>query len=604
MPDQLVGIDLYLGRVSKGGHIEPRVETSGRGLGGDPSRDQGQLVESGGDVLVFDPPVEVAVPHRWRPPRAIFGDEDPGLLRKLTQGGVSVGEIIDEIVTAGNVDIVDTPSREYDEIAKEAARVAANHQHLEPLGCGSKGEDRGGRIDTWHRGMLRDRPGKLDPVSDNPYRELPSVDVLVDQVETDLPRPLIVDAARVALDQARNDIADGRAPEPEDSLRETVRAMERSSGVSVINASGVLLHTNLGRAPWSAKAIERASSAAAAYRNLEIELETGERTRRGVYVQDLLTGLTGAEAALVVNNNASALLLALAATSKDKAVPVSRGELIEIGGSYRLPAVMEASGADLVEVGTTNRTRLGDFQTALQTYRCGAILKVHPSNYRIDGFTEEAMVDELAELARNHGLPLIFDIGSGLLDVEASWLPRWLQHEPGARQALAAGADLVTFSGDKLLGGPQAGIMLGTQEVIATVRSNPLTRALRVDGVTYAALAATLEAYLDGDVTSIPFWRQALADESDLRPRCEKLAESVAGTVENGSSRVGAGSAPGISIASPVVRLAGQQGIYGRLLAESRPILSRRDAGDLLLDFRAVDPTDDEIVAAALERCL
>jgi L-seryl-tRNA(Ser) seleniumtransferase len=448
------------------------------------------------------------------------------------------------------------------------------------------------------------RPGKLDPVSESPYRELPSVDVLAERVVSGLPRPLVVDAARVALDQARTDIANGDAPKPEQSLRRTVRAMERSAGVSVINASGVLLHTNLGRAPWSVEAIARASSAASGYSNLEIDIETGERSRRGGYVQKLLRVLTGAEAALVVNNNASALLLCLAATSKGKAVPVSRGELIEIGGSYRLPDVMEASGARLVEVGTTNRTRLGDFQTAVQTHSCGAILKVHPSNYRIDGFTEEATAEELAELARNHGLPLIFDIGSGLLDREAPWLPRWLRDEPGARQAMAAGANLVTFSGDKLLGGPQAGIILGTEEIIATVRSNPLTRALRVDAVTHAALGATFEAFLDDDVTSIPFWEQALADDASLGPRCERLARRFDGDVETGSSRVGAGSAPGISIPSPVVRLVGRQRIFRCLLGEDRPILARRDAGDLVIDLRAVDPADDEIVAAAIERCL
>lgn len=431
------------------------------------------------------------------------------------------------------------------------------------------------------------------------------MDILADLVVSDLPRPLVVDAARVVLEQARTDIAHGDAPTPEDSLREMVRALERSSGVSVINASGVLLHTNLGRAPWSAKAIERASAASSGYSNLEIDIETGERSRRGGYVERLLRLLTGAEAALVVNNNASALLLALAALSQGKAVPVSRGELIEIGGSYRLPDVMEVSGARLVEVGTTNRTRVGDFQTAVQTHRCGAILKVHPSNYRIDGFTEEATVEEMAELSRSHGLPLIFDVGSGLLDRESPWLPQWLQQEPAARQAIAAGADLVTFSGDKLLGGPQAGIMLGTDEVVTRVRSNPLARALRADGVTYAALAATLETYLEGDVTSIPFWRQALAGESDLRTRCEKLAKRVdASSVESGSSRVGAGSAPGIAIPTPVVRLVGLQRLYRSLLAEDRPILARRDAGDLLVDFRAVDPADDEIVAAAVERCL
>jgi len=441
-------------------------------------------------------------------------------------------------------------------------------------------------------------------VDNNPYRDLPSVDVLADRVESDLPRALVVDAARVALEQARSDIANGVPPEPHQTLRHAIRAMARAAGVRVINASGVLLHTNLGRAPWSTRAIDRASAAAAGYTNLELDIDTGKRSRRGEYAERLLQKLTGAESALVVNNNASALLLALAATSKDKAVPVSRGELIEIGGSYRLPEVMEASGARPIEVGTTNRTRLGDYHTAVQTYQCGAILKVHPSNYRVEGFTEETPLDELTSLARANGLPLIYDIGSGLLDAEAPWLPHWLRGEPGARQALVAGADLVTFSGDKLLGGPQAGIMVGTEEIIATLRSNALTRALRVDGVTNAALAATLEEYLDGDVNDIPFWRHALLEDDDLRPRSEKLAEAVGGSMEAGASRVGAGSAPGIDIPTQQVRLAGKHTLYEALLAEEEPILARRDAGDLVLDLRAVDPDEDEAVAATILRCL
>lgn len=441
-------------------------------------------------------------------------------------------------------------------------------------------------------------------MSETTYRDLPSVDALAHTIESSLPRAVVIDAARAAVEQARADIANGGAPDPEEIADQLIRAIERSAGVPVINASGVLLHTNLGRAPWSRRAIDRVSAAASGYTNLEIDIDTGERSRRGEYVARLMKSLTGAQAVLIVNNNASALLLALAATSKGKAVPVSRGELIEIGGAYRLPDVMEASGAQLVEVGTTNRTRSGDYQTAVQTHVCGAILKVHPSNYKVEGFTEEAPVNDLARIAQANNLPLIYDIGSGLLDKEVSWLPQWLRGEPGARQALEAGADLVTFSGDKLLGGPQAGVMVGTTEMIATVRSSPLTRALRVDGVTYAALAATLEDYLNGDVEDIPFWRQALLEEADLHPRSGKLAATVGGSVEAGSSRVGAGSAPGIEIPSPQVRLAGQQALFARLLAEQQPIIARRDAGDLVLDLRAVDPDDDEAVAEAILRCL
>lgn len=442
-------------------------------------------------------------------------------------------------------------------------------------------------------------------VSKNPYRDLPSVDVLADRIESPLPRAMVVDVCRWALEQARSDIASGNQADADaDAMaRLAVRTMERESGVRVINATGVLLHTNLGRSPWSAEAANRAVTVATAYGNLELDIDTGERSRRGSYVERLLTRLSGAEAALVVNNNAAALLLALAATSGGKAVPVSRGELIEIGGSYRLPDVMKASGARLVEVGTTNRTRVGDYMTALQTHTCGALLKVHPSNYRIEGFTETASVAELAELARERQIPLIYDIGSGLLDADAPWIPGWLRDEPGARQALDDGADLVMFSGDKLLGGPQAGILAGSAETIALVRSHALARALRVGAATYAALAATLEEYLDGPPPGLPFWSYALADEETLRTRCEVLAGQVGGQVEAGSSAVGAGSAPGIEIPSPHVRLPSGHDLFECLLGQDPPVLTRREAGSLVVDLRAVDPEDDEAVSNAIVKC-
>jgi len=451
--------------------------------------------------------------------------------------------------------------------------------------------------------MVRTRPGKLDRVTDNPYRGLPSVDALADRIGGSVPRAIAVDVSRSAIEQARSDLADGRGADPEANARRVVRAIERSAGVPIVNASGVLLHTNLGRSPWPTRAVERASAAASGYTNLEMDVDTGERGRRGGYVERLLKSLTGAEAGFVVNNNAAALLLSLGATSAHRAVPVSRGELIEIGGAFRLPDVMEAGGARLVEVGTTNRTRLGDYQTAIQTHDCGAILKVHPSNYGIEGFTQEATAAELADLATANGLPFIYDIGSGLLDAEASWLPAWLRDEPAARQSLDQGADLVTFSGDKLLGGPQAGIMVGAGDVITAVKSHPLARAMRADAVTYAALAATLEIYLEGSVDEIPFWRYALLEETDLETRCHALADAVGGVVEPGDSKVGAGSAPRISIPTLLVRLESRQDLYECLLSLDRPILTRRAAGDLIVDLRAVDPGDDAVVAAGIDKC-
>jgi L-seryl-tRNA(Ser) seleniumtransferase len=291
--------------------------------------------------------------------------------------------------------------------------------------------------------------------NENPYRSLPSVDELAAEIEGRLPWPLLVASARLALEEAREEISAGRSADPVAGARNLARTLERRVGIPVINATGVLLHTNLGRAPWSDQAADRAGVTARHYTNLELSLDTGERSRRGTYVADLLVALTGAEDALVVNNNAAAVLLALAATSSGKAVPVARGELIEIGGSYRLPAVIEASGARLVEVGTTNRTRLGDYRTTLQVHHCGSILKVHPSNYRIEGFTAQPDLSDLAQLAHAGGVPLIYDIGSGLLDAAAPWLPgrspSWLADEPAARQALEAGAEDVVTDADGII---------------------------------------------------------------------------------------------------------------------------------------------------------
>ncbi|HEX6220852.1 MAG TPA: L-seryl-tRNA(Sec) selenium transferase [Acidimicrobiia bacterium] len=439
-------------------------------------------------------------------------------------------------------------------------------------------------------------------MTDNPYRGLPAVDVLADRIESTLPRPIVVDLARLTLEQARDDIAAGQTPDVEAAAVRMARAVERSAGAGVINATGVLLHTNLGRALWSTRAAERAFQTATSFSNVEMDLETGERSRRGAYVTRLLQQLTGAEDALLVNNNAAALLLALATTARGRAVPVSRGELIEIGGSYRLPAVIEASGARLVEIGTTNRTRLGDYVTALQTHVCGAILKVHPSNYLIEGFTEEAGLAELAAI-KTEGVPLLYDLGSGLLDERAVWVPAWLKGEPGVRQALEKGADLVLFSGDKLIGGPQAGVLVGSAELMDRVRSNALTRALRVDGVTYAAMSATLETYLSGDATEIPFWRYALTSDESLEKRLKPLAGAVNGQVVPAQSVVGAGSAPGLSIPTPVLRIPGGDGLFTALLAQDHPVLTRRDRGDLIVDLRAVEPEDDQAVVTALERC-
>lgn len=442
---------------------------------------------------------------------------------------------------------------------------------------------------------------------ESPFRRLPPVDQLIVEFEGELPRPLLAATIRNLLDRARDQIATGAVVDVRAMLESHLRSVRRGRGVRVINASGVLLHTNLGRAAWSEGAIAAAAQAASGPVALELDLDSGERGARGGYVGDLLRALTGSEDALVVNNNAGAVLLALAATSPGRAVPVSRGELIEIGGSYRLPEVMKASGARLVEVGTTNRTRPDDYRTTLQLHDCGALLKVHPSNYRVTGFTEEATVGDLSALATGAGIPLIHDIGSGLLDSKAAWLgtpvPPWLEAEPGARQSLLEGADLVTFSGDKLLGGPQAGIVVGSAGAVSLLRSHPLARALRVDGVTLAALAATLECYTEGGPLQIPFWSQALAPDDEVARRAGEIAAHLAGRVVPGSSRVGAGSAPGASIPTTLVWLEGEDHLYQALLAQPTPVLARRQEGALVLDPRTVTPADDTTLAEAVIRC-
>ncbi|MGH8875564.1 MAG: L-seryl-tRNA(Sec) selenium transferase, partial [Acidimicrobiia bacterium] len=291
-----------------------------------------------------------------------------------------------------------------------------------------------------------------------------------------------------------------------------------------------------------------------------------------------------------------------------RSVPVSRGELIEIGGSYRLPDLMAASGARLVEVGTTNRTRAADYERAMDD-TTGLLLKVHPSNYRISGFTQAAPIARLAELAAGRDLPLVFDAGSGLLDERAPWLdgppPQWLAGEPGVVQSLTAGANLVLFSGDKLLGGPQAGIVVGGAELVETMAAHPVARALRLDGPSLAALAVTLEAYAEGTAARLPLWQMAGLDTQHLRERTERLlaASGLDGRVEDGSSTVGAGSVPGAELPGPVLVVSGAgDAPWLRLLRAAPPVVARREAGDLVVDLRTVPPAQDGHLAEALVR--
>jgi L-seryl-tRNA(Ser) seleniumtransferase len=413
----------------------------------------------------------------------------------------------------------------------------------------------------------------------------PSVDALARQLaDVDLPHPLLVDAARRAI--AAGDPASARA-----IAERTAATLLRP----VVNATGVLLHTNLGRAPLAAAP----DSGPHRYSNLELELTTGRRGSRSGHAASLLARACGAEAALVVNNGAAAVLLVLTALAQGRSAVVSRGELVEIGGGFRIPDVMVQSGARLVEVGTTNRTRLRDYQAAVDESAgdVALILKVHQSNYRVVGFTESADVRELAGL----GPPVVADIGSGLLDADTPWLaggpPAWLTGEPAARQTLAAGAALVTFSGDKLLGGPQAGVVAGRRDLVATCAAHALSRALRPGGLVLTALQQTALAYLRRDGDAIPFWRMASIAVPVLRARGAALG---VGRVVETVAVAGGGSVPGQEVPSIGVAVDGDHA--EALRAHDPPIVARVHEGATVCDLRTVDPADDPLLAKALSQ--
>jgi L-seryl-tRNA(Ser) seleniumtransferase len=425
--------------------------------------------------------------------------------------------------------------------------------------------------------------------SAGPAGRPPSVDALARSLQaTGLPHPLLVDAARGAI--ARG--------EPDGAVADAER-LRRAQLQPIINATGVLLHTNLGRAPL-------AVDQPAAYTNLELDLETGRRGSRRAHAGPLLARACGAEAALVVNNGAAGVLLVLAALAEGRGVAVSRGELIEIGGGFRIPDVLARSGARLVEVGTTNRTRRADYEAAVADAPGGAggdvalVLKVHTSNYRIEGFTTAVEVVELAHL----GPPVVADLGSGLLDAACPWLPGgpppWLVGEPAARQTLAAGAALVTFSGDKLLGGPQAGVIAGRRDLVEACAAHPLYRALRPGALVVAAVAAVATTYLDRSAGQLPFWRMATLPVDALRARAEGIIAAVAEggrgpAVTSGpcASVTGGGTLPGVEIPSWGVHLDGDHAAALRR-ARPVPIVATVRDGATHLDLRTVDPAEDE----------
>ena len=448
----------------------------------------------------------------------------------------------------------------------------------------------------------------------NPYRALPSVDrLLADRRVAPLAvrhgHDAVVSIARAVLEEYRTEVErTGAPPEqaPEEAVVERARTLEPSLR-SVINATGVIIHTNLGRAPLSKATIEAMAEAGRGYSNLEFDVEAGTRGSRFSHLTELLCRVTGAEDALAVNNNASALLLALSALASGREVIISRGQLVEIGGGFRIPDVMRQSGARLVEVGTTNRTYTSDYAEAVGE-ETAALLRVHSSNFRVVGFTQSAPLGELASLARERGLLLIDDVGSGaLLDTRHYGLAE----EPLVQDSIAAGADVVLFSGDKLLGGPQAGIAAGKADAIDAMRRHPLARAARMDKSSIAGLAATLRHYALGEATDeVPVWRMIAAQLDRLRRRARRWARACGGHAEvvDGHSMIGGGSLPGEGLPSALCSIAPPDGdatgLAAALRAAEPPLIARIEHDRVLLDPRTVEPAEDRLVEATLrEAC-
>ncbi len=457
-------------------------------------------------------------------------------------------------------------------------------------------------------------------------RQIPSIDRLLaaaplQSLTGDCPHVLLREAAQQAVAELRQALLDASSDTP-DVAPETVaaRAAElakiavRPSLRRVINITGTLLHTNLGRAPLCATALQAVNDVSSGYSNLEYDLDAGKRGKRFTHVEQLICRLTGAEAAHVVNNNAGAVLLALSALAGGKKALVSRGELIEIGGSFRIPDIMAAGGTHMVEVGTTNKTHLEDYRRAIDA-DTSLILKVHTSNYRVLGFTEAVTGTELAELAHKHGLPVLEDLGSGLLlDLTPFGLPR----EPTVREVLANNIDLVTFSGDKLLGGPQAGIIVGRKEIVDQLRKHPMARALRLDKMTLAALEATLQLYLDPDKAfrELPTLRLLATSADTLKERCEQLLPRFTATLGDladitmtkATAPVGGGALPLAEMSGWVLvcqpRSLSLNRLAGNLRQAEVPVIGRIQDDQLYIDPRTLAIEDEELLLQTLKDAL
>ena len=429
----------------------------------------------------------------------------------------------------------------------------------------------------------------------NPRRQLPSVDALLgraDDLTARHGRTPTVAALRAALAEAR-DAGEPRAPEL--LLARAAELLGQPPSLRpVLNATGVIVHTNLGRAPLAAAALDRVRAVGSGYSNLEYDLAAGARGSRQTHLGSILAELTGAETGMAVNNNAAAVLLSLAALAEGREVVISRGELIEIGDGFRIPDILAQSGARLVEVGTTNRTSLRDYEAAIGP-ETAALVRVHQSNFRMVGFTASPRLDELAELAAKHGLPLVDDLGSGqLLD-----LPD-LADEPTARSSIEAGATVVCFSGDKLLGGPQAGVIVGAAGAMERIRRHPLARAMRIDKLSLAALEATLELSRDPQraLREIPVLAAAAESTEAVRERAQRLADRLGGTVVASVSRVGGGSVPLLELPSFACALEGGEALHAALRASDPPVVGVVREGRVLLDCRTL--TDDQCLLISL----
>ena len=448
--------------------------------------------------------------------------------------------------------------------------------------------------------------------ADNPYRLLPSVrQVISDPRLSDDEPSLVTKVTQQILSSSRNKISAGYTPPTYDQIVETIMS-ELESVLSpplrhVINATGVIIHTNLGRSPISAEAANAMGDLSQRFSNLELDLHSGKRSSRHIHLEKLLTEVTGAEAGIAVNNGASAVLLALQSLASHREVIISRGEAIEIGDGLRIPDIMKQSGTEIVEVGTTNKTHLRDYSLAIGP-DTAALFRIHPSNFKIIGFTQSPSISEMSQLAHEHGLLLFNDLGSGCLVDTAKF---GLSPEPTVQESVMSGSDLTFFSGDKLIGGPQSGIIVGKRDLVEKIRTHPLARAVRIGKETIAGLSATLNHYLQNEATTkIPVWKMISMSYDDVAIRANTLAQNIGGNIgiEDGFSTIGGGSLPGEMLPTKLLSIPGATTDVSVLCNQLRlgtpSIIARVDKNKLLMDPRTIDTMDDDLFVKSVKAIL